>query len=218
MLNAVPSFATGAAFVARLAPRGSRKRNLARAKPVDPDGALVVAVVVALVIGRASDAPTSNPAPAAVTSSPHPLAVPSVSSNRAPARGREQFVGSAICASCHQAQSEAYSGSHHAKALVVPTPEMAKARFDGSHFSSKLGGATNFSLHDGAPFVSTAVAGGKTATFPIRYISGVWPLEQYVVASERGKLQSLGVVWDSRTAAEGGGKMVSRLRSERDRC
>ncbi len=83
---------------------------------------------------------------------------------------------------------------------------MAKARFDGTQFTSKLGGTTKFSVRDGAPYVNTPVAGGKTATFPIRYTSGVWPLEQYVVATERGKLQSLGVVWDSRTTAEGGAK------------
>ncbi|HEY6078631.1 MAG TPA: ammonia-forming cytochrome c nitrite reductase subunit c552, partial [Polyangiaceae bacterium] len=79
--------------------------------------------------------------------------------------------------------------------------DMAKARFDGAHFTSKLGGTTKFALRDGAPVVSTP-AGAKTETFPIAYVSGVWPLEQYVVATERGKLQSLGVVWDSRTTTD----------------
>jgi len=169
-------------------------------------GALVVAVVLALFIGRADDAPTSSPASVADSAPPHPLPAPPPSSNRALARGREEFVGSAVCTPCHQAQSDAYVGSHHAKALVTPKPEMAKARFDGSHFTSKLGGTTKFSVRDGAPFVSTPTADGKSATFPVSYVSGVWPLEQYVVATERGKLQSLGVVWDSRTASEGGAK------------
>jgi predicted CXXCH cytochrome family protein len=123
-----------------------------------------------------------------------------------PARDREAFVGSAICASCHRAQSDQYQGSHHAKALVTPSPQLAKARFDGTHFSSKLGGPTQFALRHGAPVVTTPGAGGKVETFPIVYVSGVRPIEQYVVATERGKLQSLGVVWDSRTAAEGGSK------------
>ena len=107
---------------------------------------------------------------------------------------------------CHRAQSDAYLGSHHARALVTPSLEMAKVRFDGSQFSSKLGGTTKFALRDGTPVVSTQNSEGKTATFPISYVSGVWPLEQYVVATERGKLQSLGVVWDTRTAGEGGSK------------
>lgn len=89
---------------------------------------------------------------------------------------------------------------------MKPSAEQAKARFDGGHFSSKLGGATQFSLQNGEPFATTPIAGGKTAKYPVKYVSGVWPLEQYVVATERGKLQSLGVVWDSRSAAEGGAK------------
>ena len=166
-------------------------------------GALAVAVLLALFTRRASDTP--SPAPTHVTGSAaaSPLPAPVVV---APTRAREAFVGSAACASCHRTQSEAYVGSHHEKALVAPSAEFAKARFDGSHFTSPLGGTTKFSVRDGAPFVSTPLAGGKTATFPIRYTSGVWPLEQYVVATERGKLQSLGVVWDTRTESEGGAK------------
>lgn len=123
-----------------------------------------------------------------------------------PVRGREGFVGSAACAACHQAQSDAYVGSHHGKALVTPSPEMAKARFDGAHFTSQLGGTTKFALGQAGPVVSSVGADGKSQTFALAYVSGVWPLEQYVVQTERGKLQALGVAWDSRTAAEGGNR------------
>jgi predicted CXXCH cytochrome family protein len=162
-------------------------------------GAVLVAAVLAWVGGRVDDVPTSAPAGERVVA-------PTLASDQVQARGREAFVGSAACADCHRQQSEAYLGSHHAKALRKPSPEMAKARFDGSHFASKLGGSTKFSLRDGAPVVSTPTPDGKTATFPVSYISGVWPLEQYVVATERGKLQSLGVVWDSRGESQGGAK------------
>lgn len=83
---------------------------------------------------------------------------------------------------------------------------MAKARFDGSRFTSKLGGKTQFDLRDGAPVVATTSASGTIETYPISYVSGVWPIEQYVVSTERGKLQALGVAWDSRTANKGGSK------------
>lgn len=81
---------------------------------------------------------------------------------------------------------------------------MAKSRFDDAHFTSKLGGTTTFALGQGGPIVRSAGSRGKLATFPIAYVSGVWPLEQYVVKAERGKLQALGVAWDSRSAADGG--------------
>ncbi len=166
-------------------------------------GAVVVAILLALATGHVA---STTPGGVAPSSAPSAVLAPLPSANPVQARNREAFVGSAACAPCHQAQSEAFLASHHEKALVAPGPELVKARFDGSHFNSKLGGATAFSLRQGAPFVSTPIPGGATAPFPIAYISGVWPLEQYVVATERGKLQALGVAWDSRTAGEGGAK------------
>ncbi|HWA75465.1 MAG TPA: cytochrome c3 family protein, partial [Polyangiaceae bacterium] len=166
--------------------------------------ALALALLFVILVQRAAGVPKS-PTALGRSATPGPAAPPTYS-NPTPAREREAFVGSAACAACHRAQSDAYLGSHHQRALVTANAGVAKTRFDGSHFTSKLGGTTRFSLRDDAPFVTTQVPGGKTATFPIRYVSGVWPLEQYVVATERGKLQSLGVAWDSRTAAESGAK------------
>jgi len=160
--------------------------------------AVVVAAASAALLRRTSPAPVASTSPAALA----------VVAKEPAARGRDQLVGSAACAACHRAQSEAYLGSHHAKALVAPSPELAQLRFDGARFASKLGGLTTFSLRDGAPLVTTAVVSAERATFPIKYVSGVWPLEQYVVATERGKLQSLGVVWDSRTKADGGSQWL----------
>ena len=99
-------------------------------------------------------------------------------------------------------------GSHHGKALVTPSAEMAKARFEGAHFKSKLGGTTTFSVGQAGPVVRSVGTGGKSESFPVDYVSGVWPLEQYVVRAQRGKLQALGVAWDSRSAAEGGNQWV----------
>lgn len=118
----------------------------------------------------------------------------------APERGPEAFVGSAACAACHRAQSDAYLGSHHAKALIAPDAAQARARFPGAKLTTPLGGTTSFFVENDAPFVSTPLTDGKTSRLPIAYISGVWPLEQYVVATERGKLQSLGVVLDTRNS------------------
>ena len=163
-----------------------------------------VAAVLAVVSGRSGGgSPPTATAPSSVASPPSSRPTPPVPSNRAPARGREAFVGTAACASCHRSQSAAFAASHHDRALVAPTLEFAKERFEGAHFSSKLGGTTTFAVREGGPVVTTPLPGGKSATLPIAYVSGVWPLEQYVVRGERGKLQSLGVVWDSRTAVAG---------------
>ena len=166
-------------------------------------GAVAVAALSAVVTRHPGKGPNATPVGVSNAASARPPTTPTSGPVR---RGREAFVGSAACATCHRAQSDAYLGSHHAHALVTPSLEMAKARFDGSQFTSKLGGTTKFAVQGGVPVVISPSSGGKTVTFPISYISGVWPLEQYVVATERGKLQSLGVVWDSRTATEGGNK------------
>jgi Tfp pilus assembly protein PilF len=161
-------------------------------------GAVMVAAL--MVLSRRADEAAS--AGAAVGSSA-PSAVPA--RPRSVPRGREQFVGSAACVECHRAQCDAYGASHHARALVSPSPEVG-ARFDGQRFESQLGGTTTLWRQGGVPVVTTPVPGGATETFAVRYVAGVWPLEQYVVATERGKLQSLGVAWDSRAAAAGGSK------------
>ncbi len=169
--------------------------------------ALAIAALVAVLPRRSSDVTTGRPASAADGSSSQPRSAgpAPAPANRFGGRRREEFLGSAACGPCHQAQSDAYSGSHHQRALAPPSPE-TRAHLDGTQFKSTLGGSTKFSLRDGAPVVNTPVPGGMTATLPIAYVSGVWPLEQYVVATERGKLQALGVAWDSRVPEADGAK------------
>lgn len=166
---------------------------------------LVVAGVAARVTRTEGSVPDSAQAAAPSSVRTAPLPAPSAPPSTLP-HDREAFVGSDACKACHRAQSEAYADSHHAKALVRPTSDTEKTHFDAAHFTSELGGTTTFAWRDGAPVVSTPVSGGKTRSFAVRYVSGVWPLEQYVVETERGKLQSLGVVWDSRTADAGGNR------------
>lgn len=164
-------------------------------------GLLIVGAVTAIVFtrGDVASSPTARVSEGRAASVNADTAATSQ-----PRAGREDFVGSETCASCHKAQAEAYLGSHHAKALVKPSAELSRARFDGSHFTTKHGGSTKFEVREDGPVVITATADSKSATFPVTHVSGVWPLEQYVVATERGKLQALGVVWDSRSQAEGG--------------
>jgi predicted CXXCH cytochrome family protein len=117
---------------------------------------------------------------------------------------REKFVGSQACAPCHRDAVAAYARSHHAVALVEPKPDTLLAKFAGTSFSTPLGGVTRFVDKNGDYAVTTADGAGRSATFRIAYAAGVDPLQQYVLATERGKLQTLGVSWDSRAAAAGG--------------
>ena len=53
-------------------------------------------------------------------------------------------------------------------------------------------------------FVHTDGADGKLADFEIRYTFGVTPLQQYLIAFPDGRMQALGIAWDSRPKEKGG--------------
>jgi len=171
---------------------------------------VALAALGAIFFQRTEGESTSSPIEPKTAKSAFPVSTARTDSNAtAVARGRDAFVGSTACVPCHQAESALYAGSHHAHALAKPTRDMAKNRFDHSEFTTKLGGTTKFSVKDdGTPVMTAPGADGKLQSLPIVYVSGVWPLEQYVVEAERGKLQSLGVVWDSRSEHEGGNRWL----------
>ena len=76
-------------------------------------------------------------------------------------------------------------------------------RFDGSTFSH--GGVTStFFKKDDKFWVNTAGADGKLADFEVSYTFGVFPLQQYLIELPKGRLQALGIAWDTRTKEEGG--------------
>jgi predicted CXXCH cytochrome family protein len=117
---------------------------------------------------------------------------------------RARFVGSAACTPCHAEQAAAYAKSHHKNALAVASPEHIHGKLDGTAFATPLGGSTRFAQTGGKLEVSSPDAAGATKTFPVAYVAGVSPLEQYVVSTDGGKLQTLGVAWDTRAKADGG--------------
>jgi hypothetical protein len=45
---------------------------------------------------------------------------------------------------------------------------------------------------------------GALRDYPIAYTFGVYPLQQYLIAMPGGRLQALGVAWDSRPKEQGG--------------
>jgi tetratricopeptide (TPR) repeat protein len=105
------------------------------------------------------------------------------------------FAGSAVCASCHAGESAAWQTSDHHWALREPDPQSMLGDFNNASFSHK-GVATRFFTKDGSYFVETQGAGGSPETFEIRYAVGHRPLQQYLVETSQGRLQTLDVAWD----------------------
>jgi Flp pilus assembly protein TadD len=113
------------------------------------------------------------------------------------------YVGGAACASCHDKEHAAWRGSHHDLAMQVASDKSVLGDFAGAKF--RYAGVTStFLQRDGKFFVNTDGPDGKLADFEVQYTFGVLPLQQYLIELSGGRLQALGIAWDSRPKEAGG--------------
>jgi hypothetical protein len=113
------------------------------------------------------------------------------------------FVGGAKCAGCHAKEAEAYRGSDHARAMQPATDQTVLGNFDQARVTHR-GVTSTFFRRDGKFLVRTDGPDGKPAEFEIAYTFGVDPVQQYLVPFPGGRLQALGLAWDTRPRAQGG--------------
>lgn len=125
------------------------------------------------------------------------LLLPLASALFASAAVAQDYLGSESCIACHEAAGEAWEGSHHALAWTEATAENITADFDGSEFT--LGDMqARFSLTpEGKAHVSVTERDGVTTEYDVHSVIGVEPLQQYVLETAPGRLQSFDVVWDT---------------------
>ena len=105
------------------------------------------------------------------------------------------YVGSEHCTSCHQEASEVWGGSHHALAWTMPSPDTVVADFDGTTFEHD-GVRYAFSTQDGTYRVHLTESDGAEKNYTVHSVAGIAPLQQYLIETEPGRLQSFDVVWD----------------------
>ena len=122
------------------------------------------------------------------------------------------FTGSGACVSCHSAQAELWTGSHHDLAMQEATPESVLGDFAGARFEG-VESAWTFS-RSGAVFLAR-VEGPEEAPreHRVAYTFGAIPLQQYLVEFPGGRYQVLPIAWDSRRPDEGGQRWFD-LRTE----
>ncbi len=114
-----------------------------------------------------------------------------------------EFIGSKVCASCHQEQFQQWQNSHHDLAMQEATPENVLGNFDNQTFTY-FDVTTTFFKKDQKYFVKTDDPDGELTEFEIKYTFGVYPLQQYLIEFADSRLQSLGIVWDTRAKEKGG--------------
>lgn len=106
------------------------------------------------------------------------------------------YVDEAACAACHRTEHQAWTASHHDLAMQRATAETVLGDFDDATFSH-LGVTSRFFTRAGRFFVNTEGADGRLADFELTYTFGVEPLQQYLAPFPGGRLQSLGIAWDT---------------------
>ena len=117
--------------------------------------------------------------------------------------GSDGFIGSPICAECHRAEHDSWRDSHHDLAMQPAIADTVLGDFDDVEFSH-FGVTSRFFRRDGRFLVRTDDIDGSLQVFEIRYTFGVYPLQQYLVELPGGRMQALGIAWDSRPRDAGG--------------
>jgi len=113
------------------------------------------------------------------------------------------FVGAQACAGCHAAKFDAWRGSHHALAMQPATAATVVGDFADAKLEH-FGVTTTFFRNGDKFMVRSDGPDGTLHDYPIAYTFGVYPLQQYLIAFPGGRLQALGIAWDSRPKDEGG--------------
>ncbi|MBI5504647.1 MAG: tetratricopeptide repeat protein [Deltaproteobacteria bacterium] len=144
---------------------------------------IAVSAAGEVVVPAAAEAPATAVAPAAA--------------------GTPAYVGGQTCVPCHEAAAALLAGSHHDRAMQPASAATVLGNFDGAAFTYNAITST-FSRKDGAYFVRTDGPDGQLRDYRVAYTFGVDPLQQYLVEFPGGRLQVLGIGWDTRPGGAGG--------------
>ncbi len=108
-----------------------------------------------------------------------------------------QFVGGQTCIECHQTEYDDWTGSDHDLAMTEATEEFVIGDF--SDVEIPRNGMIHKAYKKGKDFfVLTDGENGTLQEFQVKYTFGHYPLQQYLVEFEEGRLQTLALTWNSR--------------------
>ncbi|EJM27300.1 tetratricopeptide repeat protein [Pseudomonas sp. GM25] len=138
-----------------------------------------------------------SPAPAPVK--PMPVSAPVVAPAKpAPtvAAAPASMVDEQQCQGCHNEQVKDWQGSHHQLAMQPANAETMLGDFNNVVVKAE-NETTRFSRKGDDFWVNTPGIDGKNADFKVAYTFGIAPLQQYLIEVGEGRLQALGVAWDT---------------------
>ncbi len=106
------------------------------------------------------------------------------------------LVDEGACQGCHVSEVKDWQGSHHQMAMQTATAETVLGDFNSVNFTGDKETVRFFRKADEF-WVNTPGPDGKPADFKVTYTFGVEPLQQYLLETPGGRLQALGVAWDT---------------------
>lgn len=137
--------------------------------------------------------------PAPVPVKPMPVSAPVVAPAKpAPtvAAAPASMVDEQQCQGCHNEQVKDWQGSHHQLAMQPANAETMLGDFNNVVVKAE-NETTRFSRKGDDFWVNTPGIDGKNADFKVAYTFGIAPLQQYLIEVGEGRLQALGVAWDT---------------------
>ncbi|NYH12138.1 tetratricopeptide repeat protein [Pseudomonas moraviensis] len=137
--------------------------------------------------------------PAPVPVKPMPVSAPVVTPAKpAPtvAAAPASMVDEQQCQGCHNEQVKDWQGSHHQLAMQPANAETMLGDFNNVVVKAE-NETTRFSRKGDDFWVNTPGIDGKNADFKVAYTFGIAPLQQYLIEVGEGRLQALGVAWDT---------------------
>jgi len=114
-----------------------------------------------------------------------------------------EFTLTKSCISCHTEQHQDWLGSHHDLAMQHASKDTMLGDFNNTEFTAN-GITSRFFIRGGKFWVNTDAADGSMQDFEILYTFGLIPLQQYLIEFPDGRVQTLGIAWDTRPESDGG--------------
>jgi len=109
---------------------------------------------------------------------------------------KSEYVGSETCASCHSSEYKEWQDSHHYHAMELPSPKSVKGDFSGVSFVGE-GDSSYFYQLGNEYWVNYTAINAQTDSFKIAYTFGWIPLQQYLVKTRKGRVQTLRASWNT---------------------
>ena len=116
-------------------------------------------------------------------------------------------MGSRVCEACHQQAYADWKTSDHSRAMAIASTQTVLGNFTDVTVTFHSIESRLFQ-REGKFFIETLGADEKRHEFPISYTFGHFPLQQYLVKTNKGHLQALNIAWDSRARVVGGQRWI----------